>query len=173
MSVPIVKYKLNLQEIFGETIPDDDEFKERFTQAVIDRIIERTQSGIDKDSRPFKKYSKKYAASKGQDNVDMTVFGDMLESIDLIESTSQTITLGFSDDQNPKAYNHTIGDTLPKRDFFGLPKKDLAELAESFSDELKALKDINEDRDFEVAEDDLSDVIRGILQGNFDEDLGI
>lgn len=167
-----VKLKINLADMFGELVPDDDEFKSRVAQAVIDRITERTQDNMDKRGQSFTPYSDAYAKKKGVSagDVDMTDFGDMLANMQETDSTSQTVTIGFPDErENAKAYNHTTGDTVPKRDFFGLPKYELEAIAESFRDELEELKTTGRtDSDAE-----LDDVLQGILEGDFDEEIGL
>lgn len=170
-----VKFKVNLSDMFGERVPDNQDFKEGVAQAILDRIQERTESGMDKEGRSFTPYSDAYAKRKGVSagDVDMTLFGDMLSDMDIVNMSSQTVTLGFPDEtENAKAFNHTTGDTVPKRDFFGLPQKDLREIARRFSSELKELK--SRERRGEPEDDEtIESVIRGILSGQFDEDLGI
>lgn len=143
-----LKLKFNLSELFGETIPDDAGLREAIGGAIIERIRERTQDGVDKNGRKFKKYSEAYknsadfaAFGKNENEVNMTLSGDMLGSLDIIEQTKQTIAIGFADDdQNVKAFNHVTGDTVPQRDFFGLPKKELMNIVEEFRPVVEDLK---------------------------------
>jgi hypothetical protein len=170
-----VKYKINFQKIFGSRVPDDQEFKEKVVQAVIDRIVERTQDNVSIHGKPFAQYSDAYAKKKGvaKGDVDLTLSGDMLAAIDVIDSTAQTVTIGFPDEtENAKAWNHMTGDTVKKREFFGLPQKELEEIARSFSGELEDIQ--NSEREGRNIEDEeLEDVLRSILSGELDEELGI
>lgn len=171
-----VKFKINLEDMFGESVPDDSEFKADIAFAVIERIIERTQSGISKTGSRFPQYSEAYAAKKGvsRSAVDLTLSEDMLANIDVIKETPKTITLGFPDEtENAKAFNHTTGDTVPKRDFFGLPQKDLNEIAGEFRSELRRLKSEGRSEDERARADEEADLLRDILSGLLDAELGI
>lgn len=127
---------LNLRELLGRTT-DDEVVRDAIAQRAIDIIEERTQSGRNIQGKKFKQYSKEYAEEKGVSRgaVDLTLSGDMLGLIDVVEESRDKIQFGWDDEvENAKAYNHIKGDTLPKRDFFDLNKK-----------ELKQLKDFAED----------------------------
>lgn len=172
-----VKYKLNLSQLFGTRFPNDSSLRDTIAQEVLDRIIERTQSGIDKNGQKFKPYSAAYAKAKGvsRDSVDLTLYGDMLESMDIVDATAETVVLGFPDShENAKAYNHTEGVTVPRRDFFGLPQEELDTIKDKYIDEVldaKARKSAGiQDEDFEV---DSRKIIEEILLGQRDEELGI
>lgn len=169
-----VKFEIDLEEMFGESPPDSQSFKEDIGQAVLDRIIERTQDGMDKAGRSFYPYSDAYAKKKGVSagDVDMTLFGDMLAAMDILEIESSKIFLGFTDElENAKAFNHINGDTVPKRDFFGLPKKDLKEIASRFRSEFEELKSRGQGSD--DSDEETDSILRGILAGQFDRELGI
>lgn len=137
--------KINLKDLFGKNASKVKPVKEAFVQAVIDRIVERTEGGTAVTGRPFKSpYSKEYAESlefkaarKSRDNVNMKLTGDMLRSIDLIDETTNTVTIGIDDpEEAPKAFNHQTGDTVPRRPFFGITKKELEEVAKEFVERL-------------------------------------
>ena len=126
-----VSQTINIKEILGRT-PTEAE-KQSIGQALIDRIIERTESGKGLSGKNLKSpYSKEYADSlefkafgKSRGKVNMTLTGDMLASIDILRSTRDTITIGIEGDQAAKAFNHQTGDTVPKRRFFGVTQKDI------------------------------------------------
>lgn len=173
-----VTFEIDFEEMFGEPIPDDSDLRGRISQAVMDRIQERTQSGIDREGNPFAPYSEEYAKKKGvsPDAVDLTLFGDMLASIDEVARGAQSVTLGFPDvHENAKAFNHTTGDTVPKRDFFGLPVDELRSIAAEFEDEVRRLRSDDEDQVDENRERDeeLREIIRGIIAGDFDDEFGL
>lgn len=55
----------------------------------------------------------------------------MLRSLDIIDISADTITIGFDDDtEEAKAANHNQGITVPKRPFFGITKSEATEIAE-------------------------------------------
>lgn len=151
MAVPKVKLKINLAEMFGvDEMPESQALNAAIGQAIIDRIRERTESGVDKRNQAFKKYSKRYinsdefeAFGKSASDVNLTLSGDMLGLMDVIRSTKNVIEIGWDDStNNAKAYNHIVGDTVPKRDFFGISKTELKEIANEFSDEVKSFGDL-------------------------------
>lgn len=154
-----VSQKFNLQEMFGVSFKDAPELRASIGQAIINKIIERTEAGAGIGGRPFSfgKYSDEYsesvefkAAGKDQHEVNMSLTGDMLGLMDVINETSNTIEIGWLDDtQNAKAFNHNTGDTVPKRPFFGLSRSEVKELVAEFKPEVRdAIKTLkNEGRD--------------------------
>lgn len=152
--VPQVKLKINLDELFGDQYDVNRATREAIGQAIIDRIVERTQEQhIDKFGRSLGRYSKSYKESlgfqvtkKGETEVNLTQTGDMLASITILDQSPRTITIGFDDStQNVKAYGHISGmeghpvleGRVKKRDFFGLPKSELDAIAAQFIDQVK------------------------------------
>ncbi|MGB0257746.1 MAG: hypothetical protein ACPGES_03745 [Coraliomargarita sp.] len=112
--------------------------RDAIAQRAIDIIEQRTQSGRGANGRKFKQYSKEYAEEKGvpRSAVDLTLSGDMLGLIDVVGETRDKIEFGWDDEtENAKAFNHIKGDTVPKRDFFDLTKKELTSLR-AFAEEL-------------------------------------
>ena len=134
----------NLRELFG--VVPDAETRAAFGQAVIDYIKERASKGVGYGGTPFKasKYSDEYASSlefqahgKDKNDVNMELTGDMLGFMDIVKQTTQTVRIGWADEkENLKAFNHNTGDTVPKRNFFGLSKKELKEVAAPFMEKL-------------------------------------
>lgn len=152
MSAKTVRYDIDLEDLFGE-FPDDESLRQKIGQRAIDMIRERTQEGTDKNGQAFKAYSESYinslgfkAAGKSASEVNMTMFGDMLGTLDIVEQDSSRISLGWDDEtQNAKAYGHISGyeghPTIkagPKRDFFGLTKAQVKSLTDEFRDEVSA-----------------------------------
>lgn len=164
--VPKVKYKINLDELFGSSLDYSSSTKQAVGQAVIDRIVERTQEKrIDKFGKRMAGYSKSYAnslagqvggKSPGQ-SANLTLSGDMLGSLTIIDQTAKTITIGFDDStENAKAYGHISGmeghPTIKKgkvRDFLGLPQTELNAIANEFVEDVARESQIRgtEDRD--------------------------
>jgi ABC-type phosphate transport system ATPase subunit len=86
------------------------------SERIIVGIINRTQSGKDKDKKGFKSYSKNYAKSG---TVNLTDTGTMLHSIDR-KKIKGGIKLYFSNtNENKKAYGNQV---KYGRKFFGLDK---------------------------------------------------
>lgn len=136
-----LKQKINLREILGFS-PSETQ-KEQIGQAIIDRIIDRTESNKSVNGTGFKKYSKQYINSeefelygKNPGDINLTLKGDMLNSIDIIDSTRDTITIGFDDPtEEKKAANHQKGVTVPSRPFFGVTKSDINTIKKDFINE--------------------------------------
>lgn len=143
-----VSQELNVSDILGVDVSNEPRIIQEFGQAVIDRIVERTEAGKDVRGRNFKPYSKSYINSedfeefdKSPSDINMTMTGDMIDSIDFTQRGSTVkVQVGEGDVQTAKAYNHNFGDTLPKRQFFGVNKKDLNEIKKKFKDDIKRLK---------------------------------
>jgi phage gpG-like protein len=147
--IPKVEYKINLETMFAARLDIDDATKEAIGQAIIDKIVERTQDNLDKNNKSLGSYSKSYRSSvefeilKGAKRaVDLTATGDMLAALTITKTTPQTITIGFNDtEQNTKAYGHISGmeghpvleGRVQKRDFMGLPDEELNKISADFA----------------------------------------
>ena len=106
---------------------------------VIDFILKRTERGLDKDNKKFKKYSDTYAASqdfaiagKSKSHVDLQLTGDMLTALEILDtSISGFITIGYKQgEENDKAawQRNNLQKSHPKRDFIGITTADLAKI---------------------------------------------
>ena len=130
--------EFDLSDIFGQEVTDDVSIS--FGQAVIDTILERTESSRRSDGGRMKNYSDAYAeslefiaAGKSQSNPNLELSGSMLFDMDIIEATPTSLRIGFRDDtQRAKAYNHHTGDTVPARPFFDLNQSELNSLIDEF-----------------------------------------
>lgn len=139
------KLKINLTKMFGQRIPDSFSFREGVGQAIIDEIRERTQrKRIDRNGKAFRKYSKAYseslefkAAGKAKGEPNLTLTGDMLGLMDIVDQGRDFITIGFPDrDDQLKAHGHILGSSpgpRVRRDFFGLPSKSYDAIAGDFT----------------------------------------
>lgn len=110
---------------------------------------------LDKNNRKFAPYSKSYKGSldfkiggKSASNVDLTLSGELLDSLDLISDTSGSLLIGHhkNDTQlNGKAEGNIKGTYGNKsqvtkgRDYLGITKKDLTEILKKYP-----LKDFEE-----------------------------
>ena len=150
-----VEQTINLNEKFGIDFSGKKNLKQLVGQAIIDLIVERTskgrgvsiKEGTDQGRSVTLKapYSKTYvgsldfkAAGKNKNIINMSISGDMMGLIDIKRIEGNKITIGWNDaEQNPKAFNHIKGDTVPKRPFFGVTNKELKGLKSEFADDLK------------------------------------
>lgn len=143
-----VSQEFDLKEIFDVDFDLPNDLVQNFGQDLIDRIIERTEGGKAIHGRNLKRpYSKSYRDSDEYKDfgktgkVNMTLTGSMLDDIDIIDDEGDTIKIGFNEDlQNKKAFNHNVGDTVPKRPFFGINKKELKKIAASYKEEIDELR---------------------------------
>ena len=128
--------KINLRTLLGRK-PTNEE-KTLFAELSVELINNRTLDGKDIDGKKFTKYSKAYAAKKGvpRSAVDLFLDGDMLDSIDLTGETRDTIAIGIIGGVDAlKSDNHNKGVTLPKREFFGVTRKEAESMIESIRDD--------------------------------------
>jgi hypothetical protein len=142
-------YKVNLLDVLDKAFTSDQlkdalrptvaesGFKALYGQRVVDEIVVRTrEENIDKKGRSLGTYSTTYKDSLvfqiykgGQRRVDLTLTGEMLESL-RAKSSRYDITVFLDGDENKaKAQGHisgiygTKGRSKP-RDFLGLPTKE-------------------------------------------------
>lgn len=167
-----VSQKINLRDALGGFV-GVPEIREAFLQTVIDRIVERTQSGRDVTGKIFsEKYSTAYKNSLpfkvyGKTNkVNMTLTGDMIQSIDKIDESRDTATIGITGEQNIlKAFAHITGfeghphldGKVGKRDFFGITQKEIDKIVDKFKPETDKSARANDEKLIEKILNVLSD----------------
>lgn len=164
VSLNEVSQSFDLGEIFGvDVIPDN--VKTEFAELVIQEIQDRSLGGVDFRGKGFQEYSKEYAEFKGVSvgDVDMTLFGDMLDSLEY-EIKGNTVKVKIGDDQTKKAYNLQYGDTLPQRAFFGVHNDEIRSIKNEFSDDI-ALANIAES-------DALSETVDELITDLFEFSFG-
>lgn len=125
-----MKQTLNLNRYLGRNSTDAQ--KILFAELAVEQINERTLDGDTIHGTKFKKYSESYANDKGvtRDSVDLFLDGDMLDSVRAdIEGNSLDIEVHGSLN-NAKGFNHNTGDTLPKRQWFGITTKEAKSIGE-------------------------------------------
>jgi hypothetical protein len=123
-----VSQTINLEEMFGVSFQGERALRMAIAQKVIDHIVKRTQDGKNVSGAKLAKYHPDYVASaefelagKSKNEVNMTLTGAMLSQLDLLSDGPNTIRIGWEEtEQILKAYNHNVGDTVTKRDFFGV-----------------------------------------------------
>jgi hypothetical protein len=120
-----VSQTFNLKELLG--YEPSDRQRRLFYDLAVDKIVERTSSGKDVNGGKFEKYSKAYAEKKGvsRGSVDLILEGTMLSSFEESQGRQKGLVKIKMEEgvETKKAYNHCTGDTLPKRDFFGITKE--------------------------------------------------
>lgn len=154
-----IEQEIDLEELFGVDLSEDESLKEAIGQVMLDKMLERVGEGKGIGGVKLKSpYSKVYtetlefkAAGKSRSKVNMSLTGDMLSAINIVSTDGNKIVLGIEDDQVEKAYNHQVGDTVPKRPFFGFTKEELKDIKKKFGGKIKAAA-----RDGESAKDRLA-----------------
>ena len=112
--------------------------REAIALEVIDKIIARTKQGKDKNGNPFAPYTKEYKDSVNfkiggkSSRVDLTLSGDMLDSLEIVKN-APVMEIGYSsgNPERGKAEGNILGTygqpkpTAPKRDFLGIQETEL------------------------------------------------
>lgn len=140
-------------------IPKDLRPVERVAVAneIIEFIINRTQSGKDKDNNDFPGYTKGYKKSLNFKNAgkgstpNLRLTGEMLNTMELISHKSGSLLIGYDrndSDLNGKVEGNRIGsygqddpDPDKARDFLGITESDLNKILEKFPTDTKKKKD--------------------------------
>jgi hypothetical protein len=138
--------------------------------AVIEEIVERTQNRrLNKDGKRFKAYSEAYRqsldfklAGKNKNKVNLTLTGDMLAALDVLEVKRDKTTIGYDEgsEENDKAEGNirgTYGDesrTPKPRNFLGISDKALAAIIAEHSDltQYRALEFVRKNYDNKQSE---------------------
>jgi len=155
-------YKISLNDVFFRNYSSkpievqrqlrqlikDQTFKDIYSQSVIEKIIQRTQLGLDKNGKQFAFYSKTYSNSlefkiygKKRTEPNLTLTGEMLASLTQLKNMeANTIYIGLIGDNNKGKAQGQISGKLgrnngPKRDFLGLPKKEEDAIFKSLLDD--------------------------------------
>ena len=131
-------FKVNLSELFGKKFPSNASLKKRIGEEIIARIQARTQRSINKKGKRFTPYTEEYADKKGTTQVDLVLSEKMQGNMKVLPSKQPSIVkVGFGKaSERLKAENHIHGVTLPKRDFMGLPAKELNSIKSEFEDDV-------------------------------------
>lgn len=155
-----VSQEIELSDYFGRE-PSPEEALE-FAEAARDRMIERTQSGTQRGGGRFKAYSPEYADFKGSSEVDLTLFGDMLSSVQTRISGSRVdLYVDPNDDLNTKkSFNHHTGDTLPSRPFFGITDNEAQSIARQVKRQNPELTELF--RATQISNQDIADILATI-----------
>jgi len=126
--------------------------REAIALEVIDKIVKRAKSGVDKNGRSFAGYSEAYKKSLNfkiagkTAKVDLTLSGDMLDSLEIIENYGNgKVKIGYApgNSEGGKAEGNILGTygnpspIGPKRDFLGLPKNEIDAILSKYPPDTK------------------------------------
>ena len=124
--------------------------KDEVADLIIERIVNRTDQGKDKDGRRFPGYSKSYkesldfkVAGKSLGRVDLQLSGDMLAALSVLDKTQRSVIIGFEpgSEENAKAdgnirgtYGKPTPDPKKARDFLGISDSELQKIIKFVKD---------------------------------------
>ncbi len=149
-----VEQKLNFEKHFGVNLSGEPRLRDQIGAAILERIETRTvDDNQDVNGKSFDKYSTEYKESeefslfgKSASDINLQLTGRMMESVDS-KNDGNSVTTFIEEGQTGKAYGHISGfkghPTIkngPKRDFFGVTSKDIAEIKSEFRDDLERVK---------------------------------
>ena len=116
---------------------------EAIGELIVERIVARTKSGIDRNGIPFKPYSKEYNKSG---KPDLTLSGIMLDDLSVVSVSPGKITVGYDVDDGDAgkvegnsigSYGKPQGNSSKARPFIGVTEKEksviIAKAEQSFS----------------------------------------
>lgn len=128
-----------------------------FGEKMVNRIIERTQKGLDVFGKKFKQYSKSYYEKKkegkfkrqadqfrpsSRSDVNLTLTTDMLNSLQVKEVTSKDVTVGFPSQEAIKANANEVQGRVISSTKRPVSKDDEKFIADFFDKQiLKAMKE--------------------------------
>lgn len=136
MSEKYTKFTVNLK---GYSVEE----REAIALKIIDKIIQRTKSGKDKDNKTFPKYAT--GPDKGK-TPNLTLTGDMLDLLSVVRNASAKVQIGYSsettdDETLGKVEGNvrgTYGQPTPikggkyARNFLGITESDLQKILKEF-----------------------------------------
>ena len=146
------------QQKFAISIPKNLDATKRqlLAREVIDFIVERTQNGMDKNNESFKKayntksgnYSKGYKNSLDysiagkSDKIDLTLSGDMLADLSMVDDRPGKMVIGYHRGYSDmgKVEGNVLGTygqsspVSPPRDFLGITQQDLERIVSKYKE---------------------------------------
>ena len=151
-----VSQEIDFDELVDVDLSDEDTLKREISQAIIDKVVDRTESGRDSSGASMGKYSESYKNSLDfkafgkSDPVDLKLTSDMLTSVDIVKESGNKVTLGLIGElQNAKAYGHQTGmkghpfleGKVKPREWFGMSYEDIKkDILSNFRGELHAVQ---------------------------------
>lgn len=159
VSPGLVYQEINLGDLFGVDVSTHGDLKERFAQACIDAVVTRCRKGLDFRGRPLPAYSEAYKESdvfkayNKSNTPNEKLKGDMLAALDVLKNAGNRISIGWNDENAEKARGHITGyeghptiKSAPKREFFGLTRAQLEDIALQFDGDIEAIKSTEQDK---------------------------
>jgi hypothetical protein len=133
-----ISQEIDLADL-GFNIPNNAELKFAIAQSMVNAIVDRTLSNKDAFGSNFTSYSKEYinslefqAYDKSAGDVNLKLTGEMLDSIEVASTSGNKVVIRVTPDQAAKAFNHITGDTVKKRNFFGITEKEINKIKKEF-----------------------------------------
>lgn len=119
--------------------------REAIAIEVINKIVKRTQSGVDKEGNSFPGYTKEYEKQKKKitsaGTVNLTLTEDMLDSLQILKNSSGKVTIGYEKGsvENAKAdgnirgtYGQNRANSSKARDFLGISESELSTILKKY-----------------------------------------
>jgi len=140
---------VNLKEVFGKSLPNDPSLQQSIGQALLDKILDRTDDGkFLKQSKGAGSYSDEYADTeefrafgKSKSDVNLKQTGDMMGQLGFQILSKNKIRFQWEDSlQAAKAHGHITGNVGKTRDFLGFTRDELDEVKRDFK---RAIEDDN------------------------------
>ena len=129
MARGITSFTLDVSTLLGA------QDRELLGQLIIERLVDRTQSGRNIDGRSFARYSREYVewlrrigADTGR---DLTLTGEMLNSISVLRHSQGSITIGLEPGSfaaRKAGWNQGGNPSIPSRPFMGITDSEAASL---------------------------------------------
>ena len=125
--------------------------REEIGERIIQDIKKRTSKGLDKDNKPFPKYTKEYKESADfkavgkTSRVNLKLSGDMLDSLDILSNKDGVLTIGYEIDDEVAgrvegnvigSYGQPTGSVSKARDFLGIKESKVELIVEEVKSEL-------------------------------------
>lgn len=125
----------------------------KIANIVLEHIVSRTVSGLDKKNKKFPNYEIDYANKKGvgKSDVDLVLSGEMLDELTLVSHKEGEIVIGYKDPSDSlagKVEGNRIGsygrepNKSKARDFLGIPQDELDVLIAAIQEDV----DLEEDQ---------------------------
>lgn len=152
-------FKINLIKVFNHTYGSVDPklanslrgvlksaaFRDMFGKQVIDEIIKRTESGVDRYGVPFPAYSDAYKNSDvfkiyhKTSHVNLELTGEMMSSLKPVNLSDALSIEVIGENNQAKADGHIngLGPKKVKRDFLGLPDEEINKIMKNTVEKFK------------------------------------
>jgi hypothetical protein len=132
ITVNEMSQEIDLKRYLGRDATDRE--KRLFGELAVERINTRTLDGKTIHGTKFKKYSAEYAEKKGvtRDSVDLFLSGDMLDNVVAENANASKVRIEIDDSlDTKKGFNHNVGETVPKRQWFGITTQEARAMVEA------------------------------------------